>query len=76
VPKRLAWTEPLPLDEVRRASKALASRSTTAHNAMAGGLRRYLARHGTPPEGLSFRAAMPVNLRPLEEMSQLGTASG
>ena len=77
VPKRLAWTEPLPLDEVRRASKALGvTLNDLLNNAMAGGLRRYLARHGTPPEGLSFRAAMPVNLRPLEEMSQLGNRFG
>ena len=41
-----------------------------------GGLRRYLLEHGEPEASLSFRAAVPVNLRPLEEMTQLGNRFG
>jgi diacylglycerol O-acyltransferase len=77
VPKALAWTEALPLDEVRAVAKSLGvSINDLLNSAMAGGLRRYLARHGEPPEKLSFRAAMPVNLRPLDEMWQLGNRFG
>ncbi|MBP1641879.1 MAG: Diacylglycerol O-acyltransferase [Acidobacteria bacterium] len=77
VPKRVAWTEPIPLEDVRATAKALgASINDLLNSAMAGGLRRYLAHHGTPPAELSIRAAMPVNLRPLEEMAELGNRFG
>jgi WS/DGAT/MGAT family acyltransferase len=77
VPKRVAWTEPIPLEDVRATAKALgASINDLLNSAMAGGLRRYLAQHGTPPPDLSIRAAMPVNLRPLEEMAELGNRFG
>jgi diacylglycerol O-acyltransferase / wax synthase len=45
--------------------------------AVAGGLRRYLEDRGHEPHAaLSFRAVMPVNLRPLEKMSDLGNQFG
>lgn len=75
--KRVAWTEKFPLDDVRRIGRQLGGTVNDVLNtAMAGGLRRYLARHGEPSESLAFRAAMPVNLRPLEEMGQLGNRFG
>ena len=75
--KRVAWTRSVPLEEVRALSKALgATLNDVLNTAMAGGLRRYLARFGRPPESLSFRCAMPVNLRPLEEMAALGNRFG
>jgi hypothetical protein len=46
------------------------------NSTMAGALRRYLGRDGTPPESLSLRCATPVNLRPLEEMAALGNRFG
>ena len=77
VPKRVAWTEAIPLEDARGAARSLGcSLNDLLNNAMAGGLRRYLARRGEPPAGLTFRAAMPVNLRPLEEMAELGNRFG
>ncbi|HSM13276.1 MAG TPA: wax ester/triacylglycerol synthase family O-acyltransferase [Thermoanaerobaculia bacterium] len=75
--KRVAWTRAAPLDEVKSLAKSLGGTiNDVLNSAMAGGLRRYLLRHGTPPDDLSFRAAMPVNLRPLEEMAALGNRFG
>jgi len=77
VPKRVAWTERFALDEVKALGRALgATVNDVLNNAMAGGLRRYLARAGSPRESLSFRCAMPVNLRLLGEMAALGNRFG
>jgi WS/DGAT/MGAT family acyltransferase len=77
VPKRVAWSDSLPLDEVKAIGKALGGTvNDVLLSTMAGGLRRYLQRHGEPPHDLNFRAAMPVNLRTMERMNQLGNQFG
>jgi diacylglycerol O-acyltransferase / wax synthase len=77
VPKEIAWSEPLPVAEVKAVGQALGGTvNDVLLAAMAGALRHYLARHGEVPGGLNFRAAMPVNLRPMERMSQLGNEFG
>lgn len=77
VPKRVAWTERYALDEIKSIGKALgATVNDVLNNAMAGGLRRYLARDGALRESLTFRCAMPVNLRLLPEMAALGNRFG
>lgn len=78
VPKRVAWSDALPLDEVKAVGKALGGTvNDVLLSAMTGGLRRYLSRNGEPPpDDLSFRAAMPVNLRTMEKMHQLGNEFG
>ena len=77
VHKRVAWTARLPLDEVREVGKQLGGTlNDVLNSAMAGGLRRYLLQFGTPPESLGLRAAMPVNLRPLSEMAEMGNRFG
>ncbi|HEX7183941.1 MAG TPA: wax ester/triacylglycerol synthase family O-acyltransferase [Thermoanaerobaculia bacterium] len=77
IPKCVAWSEALPLDEVKAVGKALGGTvNDVLLAAMAGGLRRYLAQHNEPPEDLNFRAAMPVNLRTMERMSELGNRFG
>ncbi len=77
IQKRVAWTEPLALDEVKRVGRRLGGTVNELLNtAMAGALRRYLARTAAPPESLAFRCAMPVNLRPLDEMAALGNRFG
>ena len=79
VPKSVAWSEALPLDEVKAVSKALGGTiNDVLLAAMTGGLRRYLAQTaGAPPaDDLNFRAAMPVNLRTMERMNQLGNQFG
>lgn len=77
IDKRVAWTEKIPLETLKTAGRSLGGTlNDLLNSAMTGGLRRYLLRHGTPPPDLAFRCAMPVNLRPLEEMADLGNRFG
>ncbi len=77
VDKRVAWTDRVPLETLRGAARSLGSTlNDVLNSAMTGGLRRYLLRSGTPSTSLAFRAAMPVNLRPLEEVAELGNRFG
>jgi diacylglycerol O-acyltransferase / wax synthase len=77
VPKAVAWSEPLALSEVKEVGRALGgSVNDVLISATTGGLRRYVARRAEPPARLDVRAAMPVNLRPLARMSQLGNHFG
>jgi len=77
VEKRVAWSEAVPLAEVRRIAQGVGATVTDVlSTAAAGALRRYLLAHGEPPARLSFRAAVPVNLRPLGEMTDLGNRFG
>ena len=64
VKKAVAWTDPLPLDEVRAVGRALGcSVNDVLLAAVAGALRRYLVAKGDPVDGLEVRALVPVNLR-------------
>jgi WS/DGAT/MGAT family acyltransferase len=77
VPKKVSWSEPLPLAEVKAMGKALGGTvNDVLLSAMTGGLRYYLEQHGKPTVDLNFRAAMPVNLRTMENMDQLGNQFG
>ncbi len=75
--KRLAWSSPIPLRDVSQVKKALGGTiNDTLICAIAGGLRRYLVQYGAPVDGLNFRAAIPVNLRELEDTHTLGNKFG
>jgi diacylglycerol O-acyltransferase len=77
IPKRVAWSEPIPVADVKEIGAALQGTvNDVLLSAMTGGLRRYLEGKGKPADGLNFRAAMPVNLRPLEDMACLGNQFG
>lgn len=77
VAKRVAWSAPLSLEEVDRVREAIGGTlNDVLTNAVTGGLRRYLAGKGKVSKGLSFRAIVPVSLRPLEDMAQLGNQFG
>ena len=80
--KRAAWSRPIPLDEVKAVGRALGGTvNDVLVTAVAGGLRRYLEgrddaalrRHAGR---LAVRAAVPVNVRPLELMDRLGNQFG
>jgi diacylglycerol O-acyltransferase len=75
--KRVAWAEPLPLDEVKTLGKAL---GCTVNDVLlacaAGALRGYLRDAGEEVDGLTIRATVPVNLRPLEHAKKLGNHFG
>ena len=75
--KRCAWAEPVQLDEVKAVGRAL---GCTVNDVLlacaAGALRDYLHECGEDPDGLTLRATVPVNLRPLEHAKKLGNHFG
>lgn len=77
VAKRVAWAEPLPLEEVKLLGKAL---GCTVNDVLlacaAGAIRGYLRDLGEDVDGLTIRATVPVNLRPLEHARKLGNHFG
>jgi WS/DGAT/MGAT family acyltransferase len=77
VPKKVAWSDRISVEEVREIGKTLGGTlNDVLLSAMTGGLRRYLDRKGEKGEGINFRAAMPVNLRPLAHLAKLGNQFG
>ncbi|MGE5169800.1 MAG: wax ester/triacylglycerol synthase family O-acyltransferase [Rudaea sp.] len=77
VTKRVAWCDPLPLDEVKAVGHALgASVNDVMLTCVAGALREYLIAHGDPVDDVTFRALVPVNLRPIETAYTLGNEFG
>jgi WS/DGAT/MGAT family acyltransferase len=74
--KRVAWSRAVPLASVRRAKDAVGGTvSDVLIATIAGGLRRYLERRGAHPRR-SLRAVVPVSLRPLTEIRDLGNRFG
>lgn len=64
--KRAAWSDPIPLEEVKAIGQALESTiNDVLLAALTGTLRRYQEERGAAVEDL--RAFIPVNLRPLDE---------
>ncbi len=77
VAKRVAWAEPIPLDEVKTVGKALgASVNDVLLSCVAGALREYLVYKGDATDGVMMRALVPVNLRPPEKACKLGNQFG
>ena len=77
VSKRVAWAPPLDLEEVKAVGRAC---NCTVNDVLmataAGALRDYMIERGEHVEGLSLRATVPVNLRPLEHARKLGNHFG
>ena len=78
VRKRVAWADPLPLDEVKAVSKVYGcSVNDVLIAAVTGALRSYMLDKGEVPSRKSeIRATVPVNLRPLEHAKNLGNHFG
>ncbi len=77
VSKRVAWAEPLDLEEVKAVGRACGCTAKDGLGApAAGALRSYMQERGEHLEGLSLRATVPVNLRPLEHARKLGNHFG
>jgi WS/DGAT/MGAT family acyltransferase len=75
--KIAAWTEPLPLDEVKPVARALGCTvNDVLLSTAAGALGSYLRRHGEDTDGLVIRAAVPVNLRDPDGAAALGNYFG
>jgi len=77
VSKRVAWAEPLDLDEVKAIGRAY---DCTVNDVLmasaAGALRSYMIERGESVDGITLRATVPVNLRPLEHAKKLGNHFG
>lgn len=75
--KRVAWSQSLPLDEVKAVAKAT---GTTVNDVLianlAGALRAYMLDKGDNPDEKVIRATVPVNLRPLKHAKELGNHFG
>lgn len=77
VSKRVAWAEPLLLEEVKAVGRACGCTVNDVLMAVAAGvLRSYMRERGEALDGLSLRATVPVNLRPLEHARKLGNHFG
>jgi diacylglycerol O-acyltransferase len=75
--KRVAWSEPISLDEVKTVGKALGCTvNDVLLSCVAGAIGEYLLAQGQDPAGKEIRAMVPVNLRPLEKAWQLGNRFG
>lgn len=75
--KKVAWGEPIRLDDVKAVGKALGcSVNDVLLACVAGAIGGYLSEQGDDPAGKEIRAMVPVNLRPLEKAYQLGNRFG
>ncbi len=65
VQKRLTWTAPIPLDNIKKVGKAISA--TTLNDVLiatvTGAMRRYLKTRNTPVNELDIHVAVPVNIR-------------
>ena len=75
--KRVAWCEPIPLDEVKAIGKALnCSVNDVLLSCVAGAIGAYLRHLGDEPTGQEIRAMVPINLRSREDAWKLGNRFG
>lgn len=77
VSKRVAWAEPINLEEVKAVGRACdCTVNDVLMAAAAGALRGYMLDRGENLDGITLRATVPVNLRPLEHAKKLGNHFG
>ena len=75
--KRVAWCEPLPLDEVKAVGRALnCTINDVLLSCVAGAIGAYLRAQGDDTTGQEIRAMVPINLRPMEDAWKLGNRFG
>jgi WS/DGAT/MGAT family acyltransferase len=75
--KRVAWCEPIALEEVKAVGKALnCSINDVLLSCVAGAIGSYLKSFGDEIAGKEIRAMVPVNLRPIEDAYKLGNHFG
>ena len=75
--KKVAWCQPIALDEVKAVGKALnCSINDVLLSCVAGALGQYLKSFGDEVAGQEIRAMVPVNLRPLDQAYKLGNRFG
>lgn len=77
VPKRAAWSVPIPLDDIRTIGHRLdGTVNDVLLTAMTGALRRYLQDQREPLSNADVSALVPVSLRPEGAEEELGNRIG
>jgi diacylglycerol O-acyltransferase / wax synthase len=75
--KKVAWSPPIPLPEVKAIGHAL---GCTVNDMLlasfAGAINSYLAEKGDPTQGVEVRALVPIDLRPPGRARELGNHFG
>ncbi len=75
--KRVAWSDGLDLDEVKRVARSLgATVNDVVLSALAGALHRFMSDRGPVSRSAEIRTVVPVNLRPDDEPLTLGNRFG
>ena len=75
--KRVAWSGPIPLTEIKLAGSRLSGTvNDVLLTAVAGALRRYLQDRGESLPDVRLRALVPISLRPSGTESDLGNRIG
>ncbi len=75
--KRVAWSEPVALDDVRAIGAPLGAKiNDVLVAAMTGALRTYLQERHVDVNHMTVRAMVPVDLRPAERAAELGNDFG
>ena len=75
--KIAAWTDPLPLADVKCVARALGCTiNDLLMSTAAGALGSYLREHGEDTDGMTIRATVPVNLRDPKAAASLGNYFG
>lgn len=71
VQKRVAWTDEVPVERLKAVGRAHdATINDLLLAATSGALRRHLQDNGEAVEDLTLRAAVPVNLKPIDERTE------
>ncbi len=77
VRKTAAWSDPIPLDDVKLIGRAVGGTvNDVLMSAAAGAMRRYMLSRGEPVKDLNFRAVIPFNLRKPSRRIELGNKFG
>jgi WS/DGAT/MGAT family acyltransferase len=77
VPKRVAWSAPISLDDVKVIGRRLGGTvNDVLLTAMTGALARYLRDRGEALSGVDLRALIPISLRPAGAEAELGNRIG
>ena len=77
VQKHVAWSDTVPLTDVKRVGKAFDTKvNDVLLSAVAGALREYLIARDIDVTDLEVRAVIPVDLRPPQRGIELGNAFG
>ena len=75
--KAVAWSEPMPLDEIKAVGRALGcSVNDLLLSSVAGAMRVYLEERGDALDGVEVRAMVPVNMRSKADEGKLGNRFG